>query len=293
MTMSAHTRRRLTSLVPLLPAGLFLLGLFLVPLISTFVLSLRPTDSFYEPLPGFSAQQYANVFTSSYYSGTLLYTVRMALIVTLSCAILAFPVAWLLINARSRWMRTLIMLIVVSPLLTSVVVRSAGWRILLSAEGPLNSFLQAIGVTSGALNLLTGPLMVMVVVIHVQLPFAVVTLSTSLSKIDPALLRASSSLGASPLRTFGTVILPMSIPGLISGATIVFSLSMGIYVTPLLVGGANQPLAGLRVYDQALRVFNKPGAAALSFTLLAISLVAIAVLNAVSRAWDRRIHGRD
>ncbi len=292
MTVSAHTRRRLTSLVPLLPGGLFLLGLFIVPLISTFVLSLRPTDPFYDPLPGFSTQQYVTVFTSNYYLQALIYTARMALIVTAICAVLAFPVAWLLIHARSRAVRTLIMLIVVSPLLTSVVVRSFGWRILLSAEGPINSILQTIGLTGAPLNLLSGKLTVIVVVTHVLLPFAVVTLSTSLSKIDPALLRASSSLGASPARTFATVVLPLAIPGLISGAVLVFSLSMGIYVTPLLVGGANQPLAGLRVYDQALRVFNKPGAAALSFTLFAISLTAIALLNATSRRWERRIHGQ-
>lgn len=292
MTVSAHTRRRLTSLVPLLPGGLFLLGLFIVPLISTFVLSLRPTDPFYDPLPGFSTQQYVTVFTSNYYLQALIYTARMALIVTAICAVLAFPVAWLLIHARSRAVRTLIMLIVVSPLLTSVVVRSFGWRILLSAEGPINSILQTIGLTGAPLNLLSGKLTVIVVVTHVLLPFAVVTLSTSLSKIDPALLRASSSLGASPARTFATIVLPLAIPGLISGAVLVFSLSMGIYVTPLLVGGANQPLAGLRVYDQALRVFNKPGAAALSFTLFAISLTAIALLNAISRRWERRIHGQ-
>ena len=292
MTVSAHTRRRLTSLVPLLPGGLFLLGLFIVPLISTFVLSLRPTDPFYDPLPGFSTQQHVTVFTSNYYLQALIYTARMALIVTAICAVLAFPVAWLLIHARSRAVRTLIMLIVVSPLLTSVVVRSFGWRILLSAEGPINSILQTIGLTGAPLNLLSGKLTVIVVVTHVLLPFAVVTLSTSLSKIDPALLRASSSLGASPARTFATVVLPLAIPGLISGAVLVFSLSMGIYVTPLLVGGANQPLAGLRVYDQALRVFNKPGAAALSFTLFAISLTAIALLNAISRRWERRIHGQ-
>jgi len=247
MTVSSHTRRRLTSLVPLLPGGLFLLGLFIVPLISTFVLSLRPTDPFYDPLPGFSTQQYVTVFTSNYYLQALIYTARMALIVTAICAVLAFPVAWLLIHARSRAVRTLIMLIVVSPLLTSVVVRSFGWRILLSAEGPINSILQTIGLTGAPLNLLSGKLTVIVVVTHVLLPFAVVTLSTSLSKIDPALLRASSSLGASPARTFATVVLPLAIPGLISGAVLVFSLSMGIYVTPLLVGGANQPLAGLRV----------------------------------------------
>lgn len=274
----------------MVPGGLFLLLLFVVPLLSMFVLSFRPVDSFYTVLPGFTLDHYSNVATSRYFSRTLAYTVRMAVIVTIVCAVLAYPVAWLLVRSRSAVWRMIIVLIVISPLLTSVVVRSFGWRVLLSAQGPLNSLLDTLGLGRDA-NLLLGPVTVVVVVTHVLLPFAIVTLATSLGRIDDDLLRASSSMGSSAFRTFSRVVLPLSIPGLLSGAVIVFSLAMGIYVTPMLVGGANQPLAGLRVYDQAMRVFNQPAAAALSIVMFAISLVAILVLNHLARRWERSIHG--
>lgn len=290
MSLSIHTRRRLNSLLPLAPGGVFLLLLFVVPLLSMFVLSFRPVDSFYDVLPGFTLDHYANVVGTRYFSQTLLYTVRMALIVTVLCAVLAYPVAWLLVRSRSAAWRMVIVLIVISPLLTSVVVRSFGWRVLLSAQGPIRSFLDAVGLGEG-INLLLGPGTVITVVTHVLLPFAIVTLATSLGRIDDNLLRASASMGASAFRTFSRVVLPLSVPGLLSGAVIVFSLSMGIYVTPMLVGGANQPLAGLRVYDQAMRVFNQPAAAALSIVMFTISLVGIVVLNSLTRAWERRLHG--
>lgn len=291
MSASIRSRRRMASLAPLAPGGLFLLLMFAVPLVSMVILSFRPTDGFYEPLPGFGLDQYRTVLGSRYFYESLLCTIRMALIVTVLCSVLAFPVAWMLVHARTSVARTAIVLIVISPLLTSVVVRSFGWRVLLSADGPLNRALLATGLIDAPLPLLSGPWTVVAVVTHVLLPFAIVTLSTALGRIDGTLFRASASMGASPLRTFATVVLPLSVPGLISGAMIVFSLAMGIYVTPMLVGGANQPLAGLRVYDQAMRVFNKPAAAALSVALFAISLVVMAGLGALSRRWERRIHG--
>lgn len=290
MSPAARPARRLQEALPLVPGALFLLALFVVPLASLFLLSLRPVDGYYEPLPGFSLENYRNVFTSSYFSESLGYTIRTALLVTVLCAMLAYPVAWVLSRSTSRTFRMLATIVVVSPLLSSVVVRSFGWRALLSADGLFNRVLIGVGLTDRPLNLLSGQVTVVVVIVHVLLPFAVVTLATSLGRIDEGLLRASSSMGAHPVRTFRQIIWPLSIPGLISGAIIVFSLSMGIYVTPMLVGGANQPLAGLRVYDQAMRVFNHPGAAALSFVLFLVSLLVILLLGAAGRAWDRRIH---
>lgn len=290
MNQPIRTRRHLLKALPLLPGGLFLLAVFVVPLVGLFVLSLRPVDAFYDPLPGFSLGNYRALFNSGYFSDALWYTIRMAVIVTVVCAVLAYPVAWVLSRSGSAAFRIIATIVVVSPLLTSVVVRSFGWRALLSAEGLFNSVLTGLGLAERPLNLLSGPVTVVVVVAHVLLPFAVVTLATSLGRIDDNLLRASSSMGSRPLNTFWRVVLPLSVPGLVSGAVIVFSLAMGIYVTPMLVGGANQPLAGLRVYDQAMRVFNHPVAAALSFVIFGISLVVILLLSSAGRVWDRRIH---
>lgn len=274
----------------IIPGAVFLLALFVLPLMGLLVTSFRPTDEFNDPLPGWTAQHYLEVFNNPYSFRALGYTVALAVLVTALSGVLAYPVSWLLVRARTPLVRTLIIIVVISPLLTSVVVRSFGWRIILAANGPINTILTKLDLVDTPLRLLTGVGTVIVVVTHVLLPFMIVTLSTSLGKIEESLIRASSSMGATPLRTFLRVIFPLSVPGLASGAVIVFSLTMGIYVTPLLVGGANQPLAGLRVYDTSLRVFNQPLAAALSFILFGISLIAIIAINAISKTWERRFY---
>ncbi|MCY1214761.1 Spermidine/putrescine transport system permease protein PotB [compost metagenome] len=207
------------------------------------------------------------------------------------CAVLAYPVALIMAKETSKVIRTVTFLIVISPLLTSVVVRSYGWRILLSSEGPVNSALLAMGFIDEPLNLLTSEAAVVMSILHVLLPFAIITLATSIGAIDNSLYRASASLGGSPIRSFFRVTVPMSLPGLLGGSMIVFSLALGIYVTPLLVGGGNQSLVGLRIYEQVMRMFNQPIGAAFSFVLLACALVVVLVLSALSKRWEKRFNG--
>jgi putative spermidine/putrescine transport system permease protein len=132
---------------------------------------------------------------------------------------------------------------------------------------------------------------VVVAVTHVLLPFAIIPLTTALGGLDRNLHRASQTLGAGPVRTFLQVTVPLSLPGALTGALIVFALAMGIYITPLLVGGVTQPLTGIRVYDQVTTVFDYPVAAALSFALLALTVVSTGLLAGVFRIWERRLHG--
>nr|WP_275889488.1 ABC transporter permease [Nakamurella flavida] len=209
----------------------------------------------------------------------------------MTCAVLAYPVAWFLARSPGRTSRTIVFTIALSPLLTSEVVRSFGWRIVMSGEGPVNSTLQALGLIDESLPLLRSPWTVFLAVVHVLLPFAIITLTASLTAIDGSLLRASASLGASRIRTFLRVVLPLSAPGLVAGTVLVFSLTMGIYVTPLLVGGANQQLAGLRIQNEAMVSFDQPRAAALSFVLLVVTLLACAAITALGRVWERGNRG--
>lgn len=141
------------------------------------------------------------------------------------------------------------------------------------------------------MNLLGSTGAVIVSVTHVLLPFAIVPLTTALRNIEPNLGRASLSLGAGPARTFWRVTVPLSLPGIAAGVLIVFALAMGIYITPMLIGGTNQPLAGIRIYDQVSSVFDYPMAAALSFVLLVLTGVCTAVFGGGFRLWTRRLHG--
>lgn len=269
---------------------LFLTGAFLLPLLGLAVLSLRPTDAFHNPLPGFSLDQYLQVLDTPYLWGAVVESFRLAVLVTLTCVVLAYPLAWYLARTSQRGWRTVVFVLVLSPLLTSEVVRALGWRILMSGDGPVNTVLQALRLTDEQLPLLTSPWTVYLAVVHVLLPFAVIALTTTLANLDTSLLRASADLGASQVRTFLRIVLPLSLPGLVAAVLIVFSLTMGIYVTPLMVGGGNLGLAGLRIRDEVLISFNQPLGAALSFVLLAVTLAVCALVAVLGRATERGRH---
>jgi len=124
-----------------------------------------------------------------------------------------------------------------------------------------------------------------------MLPFAVMPIATSLEDIRPNLRQASMSLGAGRIRTFARVTLPLTVPGMISGAAIVFSLAAGSYITPLLVGGRLQPLLPLAIYQQVMQISNLPLAAAMSFTLLILVAVVVGLLGLIMKRWEAKING--
>ncbi|MEU7830732.1 ABC transporter permease [Nonomuraea sp. NPDC049129] len=283
--------KRWAGLTYVAPLVVFLTALFLVPLVELLRLSFSPVDSYNTALPGFTLDQYKRVFTEPYFYGSLLETLATALLVATLCVLLAYPAAYVLARRAPGTMRTLLFVIVISPLLTSVVVRTYGWVVLLSGNGVVNRLLVATGLRDEPARLLTSYPSVVIAVTHVLLPFAIIPLTTALGGLDHNLHRASQTLGAGPIRTFLRVTVPLSLPGVVTGALIVFALAMGIYITPLLVGGVTQPLAGIRVYDQVETVFNYPVAAALSFALLALTLLSTTLLAGGFRIWERRLHG--
>lgn len=284
---------RYPGLIAAIVPAVFIVVAFLIPLAGLLVLSLRPTDELNNTLDGFSLAQYAEVFTTDYLWGSVVESLWLSLRVSAVCLVLAFPVAWYLARSTSRIGKSLVFIVTLSPLLTSEVVRSFGWRVVMGGEGPVNTLLQAIGLIDEPLSLLRSPVTVFIAIVHVMLPFAIIALSASVGAIGDDMLRASSVLGASRVRTFFSVVVPMSAPGIAAAAVIVFSLSMGVYVTPMLVGGANQPLAGLRIQTQAMTSFDQAGAAALSFVLLVVTLVVCGLLGGLGRlAEPGRLIGR-
>lgn len=291
MTSPRTSGRRWAGLAYTVPLFAFLIAVFLVPLVKVLALSLHPVDQYGKPLPGLTFEQYRRVFGESFFSGALGTSLLTAVVVTALCVLLAYPAAYVLARRSAGVVRTVLFVIVVSPLLTSVVVRSYGWVVLLSANGLVNRVLVDSGLLSQPARLLTSYGAVVVSVTHVLLPFAIIPLTTALGGIDGTLYRASQSLGAGATRTFLRVTLPLSLPGVTTGALVVFALSMGIYITPLLVGGGNQPLAGIRVYSQITSVYDYPVAAALSVVLLLMTVVCTALLGTGFRAWERKLHG--
>ncbi|MCY8643368.1 ABC transporter permease [Bacillus haynesii] len=275
----------------LVPVLLFL-GVFLVlPLVLLLFLSFRDVDAMMNTLDTYSFSQYVEVFSSDIYLKTIGITLWTALKTTVLCLVMAYPAAYLLVKAQTGRLRALFYILLVSPLLTSVVIRTFSWIVLLSQNGIVNEVLISMKVIEKPLPLLWNMNAVIIAYVQVMLPFAVLPLAGSLSEVKPDLKFASMSLGAGRLRTFFFVTLPMTVPGLLTGAMIVFSLSAGSYLTPLLVGGRMQPLLPLSIYQQVMQVFHLPLAAAMAITLLAVVSVVIGILGFFQKRWEARING--
>jgi len=275
----------------LTPGMVFLLFFLVAPGVLLMALSLRDVDGMLMLLPSYSLAHYASAFASAGYWVALGTTLWVAVLTALLCLLLAWPAAWLLVTTRSRAWRTVMYVILISPLLTSVVIRSFAWIVLLAQNGLVNDVLRKLGVIDAPLGLLWNMKAVIVAYVQVMLPFAVLPLATSLESIPPALPRASLSLGAGARHTFFHVLLPLTIPGMLSGAIIVFALAAGSYVTPLLIGGRLQPLLPINIYQQALQIANLPLAAALSLTLLVVTAAIAGLMSRWQKQWERRVHG--
>ena len=160
----------------------------------------------------------------------------------------------------------------------------AGWVVLLANNGVVNGTLVALGLVDRPLRMLGTFGSVIVATVHVLLPFMMLPIASALQDLDPALERAAQSLGATPAQTFWRVTLPLSMPGVLAGASLVVALTLGIYITPLLVAGPLQPLFAIGIYYVTLNQLNFPLGAALSFILLAFTLAVIGVVSRLLRA---------
>jgi putative spermidine/putrescine transport system permease protein len=289
---SRRLRARSTSLgawlrvaVLLLPSLLVLLPFFFAPLATMLAYS------FYRFVPGapmqpdFIPDNYLRFITDAFYRGILLDTLLMGLAVTLLSLVLSYPLAYTVARSRSKWKGVLVV-IVLLPLMTSVVVRSYGWMILLANNGVINSVLVGLGLEPARLMFnFTGTV---VALTEVLMPFMVLTLLGVIQQIDPTLEEAVRSLGGSRWRVFRDVVLPMSLPGIAAGSLLVFALSISAFATPRLVGGASTKVMATVVYDQTLNLLNWPFAAAISFILMVLVLALTAAqgwLLGLTRRW--------
>lgn len=211
-----------------LPALLMLVALYLVPLADVLVTSVT------DPKPGLD--NYGLLFTSSSVQKALLTTLRIAAITTLLALVLGYLVAYAM-RAASTQKQRLMLFCVLLPFWISVLVRSFAWIALLGTQGPVNAFLVGSGLLAEPLALVRNETGVLIGMVHVMLPYAILTLYANMRGIDAGLVAAARSLGASRLQAFRMVFLPLTRPGLVGAGTLVFILSLGFYVTPALLGG--------------------------------------------------------
>jgi len=282
--MRAHAR--FVPFALLAPILVVLVTFFLVPV------GILGRFSFYiaqpggEMRPGWVLDNYVRFLCDTFHLGVLWNTIALGLGVMALCLLLGYPLAYWLAQSRSRGLRGLGITALLIPLMTSVVVRSYGWMILLASNGPVNKILLALGLVDRPLQLLFKPQGVVIALAEVFLPFMVLSIMPVLQGIDRHLAEASASLGANPFATFRRVILPLSLPGVAAGSILVFVMTISAFATPRLVGGATTHVMSIYIYDQALGVFNWPFGSAISMLLLVVVL-------ALTWLQGRAIEGRN
>ncbi|WP_084788704.1 ABC transporter permease [Bradyrhizobium sp. Cp5.3] len=265
---SVAPRRHGTLMAVLLgvPALAVIIALVAIPLMQMFGASLRHQE-FGVLQTGLTLDNYQSLFSSSQYAELFGKTILAAALVTALCAVFGFPVALHISSAQPR-RRALLYFLVTAPLLINTVVRSYGWLLMLGNRGLINSLLLATGMINEPLPL-SGNLLGMVIgATQVFLPFMILSLTTSLDGLDPRLLESANILGAGRVQTFLDITLPLTIPGLIAGSVLVFSLMLGAIVTPLMLGGSAIRYLSVTIYTDALVLFDLPRATASSVVLL-------------------------
>ena len=209
-------------------------------------------------------------------------TIRLSFFVTLLSAVLGFPVALCMRHVGGA-VRVIILALVVAPLLTSVIVRNVAWLLVLGRSGFINGMLAKLGIAS-PLPLMYNDFGVVVATLHVYLAFAVLPIYSALTGIDRRIEESAASLGASPANVFWHVTLPLAMPGLVAGCSLVFVLSMGLYLTPVIMGGSFVVTVSMLITDFARNQYNWPMASALAIILLAT------IAGCLLLAWP--FHGR-
>lgn len=269
--------------------GLILLGVFFVlPYLSIATMSLHEASTGAVYGDGWTLSHYTNALTDSYILGILGRTVLIGLIVTSLALFLGYPVAYHLAYSRSRW-NSLLYIFVLSPLLVGLVVRTFAWMIILSNNGVANQTLMGLGLVDFPLQLMNNSLGVTIALTHVFLPFVILPLLGNLQAIGPDLAAASRSLGASQLRTFWRVTLPLSLPGIQAGAVLVFVLSMSAYVTPAMLGGTRGRTMSVLVVQYLVDNFRWPAGAALALIMAATMCIAVVLFYRLTARMMRRL----
>jgi ABC-type spermidine/putrescine transport system permease subunit I len=258
--------------LPLVPALVFLAVFFVYPLLRMVALSFSAPDG---PL-GY----YALIARNPVYFTILGLTFKTAVVVTGLCVLLGVPAAWLLASVRGT-LRTVLLVAVVLPFLTSILIRTYAWMAILGRQGVVNQALLASGLISAPLPLMHNAFGVYVGMTHVLLPFLVLPVYSVMAGIDDRLLRAAASLGATPRRALATVYVPLALPGIASGALLVFLVAIGFYITPALLGGPRQVMISNLIEVQVLELLNWGFGSALAFLLLGATVLVMVVFDRV------------
>ncbi|WP_315927372.1 ABC transporter permease [Mesorhizobium sp. SP-1A] len=245
---------------------------FAVPLFMALLMAFRPFDETTIVGSGWTLSNFVKALTDSYFYADLGRTLLISALTAFFSLLFGYPLAWHLNNVRSKLLRLALVLIVLLPLMTSFVVTSFAWILLLGNNGLINRALLSLGIIGDAIPILNTISGVVIVNTYSYIAFAILPIFASLQNINPSFARAARIHGATPATAFWRVTLPLSMPGVVSGGLIVFALSMSGFVVPFIIGGGQVMIVPLMIFRYTLQIFNWPGAAALGVLLFAVTL---------------------
>lgn len=281
--MAEASRSRVPLLLSL-PALLFFAALLVTPLVMIAVLSFQSFDLATGATGGATLSNFADTLGDPYYHTIFLRTVGIALATTVLCALIGAPEAYFLSRMRPPW-RSIFLIVTLSPLLISVVVRTLGWALLFGRNGVINSVASGLGLTSGPIPMLYTLHGVVIALVHVAVPFMIISVWAALQRLDPKVVRAAQSLGAGETTIFIRIILPQIVPGILSGSLIVFALAASAFATPAIIGGRQLKVVATATYDEFLGTLNWPLGAAIAIVLLIVNATIMLTYN---RLLERR-----
>jgi putative spermidine/putrescine transport system permease protein len=259
-----------------LPALMLFTGVVVIPLAMTVMLSFHDWGQYKGIEPVFILKNWREIASDPYYAEMFWRTFRIAALATLITALLGVPEAYILSRMNGPW-KGFFLLVILGPLLISVVARTLGWALLFGGNnGVANKLMMSLGLITSPVRFMFTETGMVVALAHAMMPFMVLAVWTALQRIDPQIENAATSLGAGPLTVVRRIILPQIMPGVLSGAIIVFALSASAFATPAIIGGRRLKVAATLAYDEFLNTLNWPLGAAVAVLLL-VALVLIVV----------------
>ncbi len=265
------------------PAALLFVLFFVLPFGVMAVMSVYSGNPVTNPNAMLTTRHYERfIFDSAgIFHDALWSTLRIGFITTVASLLIGYPLAHWMARMQSRLGHALVLMAVIAPMLTGIVVRTFAWMTILQDKGVINTLLLDWGLINKPLPLMYNEFGTVVALVHIYVPFMVLTLTGVIGRIDERLEQAARSLGAGRLRAFAEVTLPLSLPGILAGSLLVFALSISAYVTPALMGGTDVLTLPMLIAQQVGTSFNPNFAGALGVILLLVSLVIIVGYNSI------------
>ncbi|MCK1713313.1 MULTISPECIES: ABC transporter permease [unclassified Bradyrhizobium] len=268
-------RERVAAIGLVLPSFLIIAGVFALPLLLLLGVSIVDAN-------GLTFAHYKRLLGTPYYLGVIWNSLRLGLLTTLIAFLISYPAAFALARARGA-LRSLLLATLLLPLAASVIVKAFAWTILLRSDGIVNETLIALGVIEDPIRMIFTETALIVGAVNIFLPFMILPIYAIVAQLDSRYAEAAATLGASPLVTFVRVILPLTLPGIIAGVALVFSLSVSAYVVPTLLIGEKYPTVATAI-AKAYLLAREPGfGAAAGVVLLAIAIAVVTLSARMSR----------